>query len=238
MVKMSFAIIILLLVSQLFAQDNTTFKAQKGDGIYSVLKQNGMNSPEYFNQFVVLNQSKLGKNNALILGETYKLPQRKNAQGIESSEPKLSDTKTTTVPTTTIQEIYGPAYREITIRNKSLSGAVFYLESGHGGPDPGAIGNLDGHDLYEDEYAYDVTLRLARNLSECDAKVFMIIGDNNDGIRDEQYLNPDKDEVCYPNQEIPFNQLARLKQSNDAVNRLHRIHKGKFQKLVIIHVDS
>jgi N-acetylmuramoyl-L-alanine amidase len=66
----------------------------------------------------------------------------------------------------------------------------------------------------------------------------MIIRDANDGIRDEQYLEPDKDEVCYPNSEIPLNQLARLRQSTAAVNHLHKKNKGKFQRLVVIHVDS
>jgi N-acetylmuramoyl-L-alanine amidase len=66
----------------------------------------------------------------------------------------------------------------------------------------------------------------------------MIIIDWNDGIRDEQYLTPDKDEVCYPNQEIPLSQVARLHQSTDAVNGLYAIYKRKFQRLVVIHVDS
>ncbi|HAH25220.1 MAG TPA: N-acetylmuramoyl-L-alanine amidase, partial [Prolixibacteraceae bacterium] len=110
--------------------------------------------------------------------------------------------------------------------------------SGHGGPDPGAIGFLAGHMLCEDEYAYDVTLRLARNLTECGATVYMIIRDPNDGIRDESFLLPDKDEVCFPDQPIPLSQVARLHQSTDAVNKLYDQNKGKFQRLVVIHVDS
>ena len=138
----------------------------------------------------------------------------------------------------TVYEIFGKKYREITIKSKELEGAIYYLESGHGGPDPGAIGNLNGHILCEDEYAYDVTLRLARNLIERGATVYLIIRDPNDGIRDEQYLAPDKDEVCYPDNEIPLSQLARLKQSTAAVNSLHALNKKKFQRLVVIHVDS
>ena len=97
---------------------------------------------------------------------------------------------------------------------------------------------LNGHELCEDEYAYDVTLRLARNLIEYGATVYMIIVDPTNGIRDDQYLTPDKNEVCYPNNEIPLNQRARLQQSTNAVNGLHALNKGKFQRLVVIHVDS
>ncbi|MDO9613537.1 MAG: N-acetylmuramoyl-L-alanine amidase, partial [Bacteroidota bacterium] len=137
-----------------------------------------------------------------------------------------------------IYEIFGDKYKEVTIRSRELSKAVYYLMSGHGGPDPGAIGSLNGHLLCEDEYAYDVTLRLARSLIERGATVYMIIRDPNDGIRDDQFLTPDRDEVCFPNDPIPLNQLARLRQSTEAVNKLYGQNKGKFQRLVVIHVDS
>jgi len=227
-------LLLTLICIQLSAQENQTFKAKRGDGIYSVLKQNGYNSPEYFNQFVELNKSKLGKNNTLIIGRTYQLPDSKE----NTTENKNTTSNTEVSPDKIVYEIFGNKYKEITLKSKELKGTVYYLMSGHGGPDPGAIGTLNGHQLCEDEYAYDVTLRLARNLTECGASVYMIIRDPNDGIRDEQYLTPDKDEVCYPNSDIPLSQLGRLKQSTNAVNDLYIKNKGKFQRLVVIHVDS
>jgi N-acetylmuramoyl-L-alanine amidase len=229
------------LVSQtipLSAQDYQTIQAKKGDGIYSILKQNGYTSSEYFNLFVELNKSKLGKDNALISGRTYRLPLKSDTTSV-AEKPKQGSTARVEKPKQEIiQEIFGKSYREVVQKSKELAGAVYYLESGHGGPDPGAMGSLEGYILAEDEYAYDVTLRLARNLTERGATVYMIIRDANDGIRDELYLKPDKDEVCYPNREIPLSQLARLKQSTNAVNQLHKQNKGKFQRLVVIHVDS
>jgi len=216
------------------AQDNQSIRAKSGDGIYSVLKENGYPPAEFLDQFIEINKSKLGKSNTLIVGREYFLPP-KTVQNIdeikETARPDNPPTKFT-------DEIFGSKYREITLKNKDLSGAVFYLMSGHGGPDPGAIGNLNGHKLCEDEYAYDVTLRLARNLIECGASVYMIIRDPNDGIRDEPYLTPDKDEVCFPDNIIPLSQLPRLRQSTNAVNELYSKNKGKFQRLVVIHVDS
>ncbi|MFZ1495473.1 MAG: N-acetylmuramoyl-L-alanine amidase, partial [Saprospiraceae bacterium] len=52
--------------------------------------------------------------------------------------------------------IFGKAYEYVPIEDKSLSGRVFYIVSGHGGPDPGAMGKHGSHTLCEDEYAYDV----------------------------------------------------------------------------------
>jgi len=47
-----------------FSQEYKTIKAQKGDGIYSVLKQNGLPPAEYLDQFIELNKTKLGKDNS------------------------------------------------------------------------------------------------------------------------------------------------------------------------------
>ena len=135
-------------------------------------------------------------------------------------------------------EIFGPAYENVEISSQVLKGAVFYLVSGHGGPDPGAQGKYGNYTLSEDEYAYDVTLRLARKLIEKGALVYMITRDNNDGIRDESILRSDKDERCYPNQVIPLNQLQRLAQRTKAVNSLYRTNKSKYQRVIIIHLDS
>ncbi len=225
---------LLLFVSSSFAQEYKTIKAQKGDGIYSVLKQNDLPPAKYLNQFIELNKSILGKDNALIINKTYRLPvyEEKLTEIPDSAPVKAAP------PEKIVYEIFGNKYKEVTIKNRDLNQVVFYLMSGHGGPDPGAIGMLNGHLLCEDEYAYDVTLRLARNLVECGATVYMIIRDLNDGIRDDQFLDPDRDEVCFPDNPISLSQIARLHQSTKAVNKLHGENKGKFQRLVVIHVDS
>lgn len=216
------------------AQEYQTIKAKSGDGIYSILKENGYQPAEFLDQFIELNKQKLGRDNALIIGREYRLPIKATSANPQRAET-VPDEK---VPEKIVNEIFGSKYREITLKSRELSGAVYYLMSGHGGPDPGAIGRLNGHTLCEDEYAYDVTLRLARNLIERGASVYMIVRDPNDGIRDEQFLTPDKDEVCYPNAQIPLSQVARLRQGTDAVNDLYARNKGKFQRLVVIHVDS
>jgi N-acetylmuramoyl-L-alanine amidase len=223
----------LLAYFNLSAQEYKTFTAKKGDGIYSILRQNEY-STKYFKPFIELNKDNLGKDNTLIIGREYRLPLKdvpQKANIKQHAKAKVQPEKIT-------DDLFGSTYREVTIKSRNLAGAVFYLESGHGGPDPGAMGCLNDHTLCEDEYAYDVTLRLAHNLMECGATVYMIIRDPNDGIRDELYLEPDKDEVCYPNQEIPLSQLDRLKQSTEAVNTLHAQNKKKFERLVVIHVDS
>lgn len=67
-------------------------------------------------------------------------------------------------PRTGKESLFGKKLATYQITSSELSGACFYLVSGHGGPDPGAIGIYQGRQLHEDEYAYDIILRLAREL--------------------------------------------------------------------------
>ncbi|WP_372774198.1 N-acetylmuramoyl-L-alanine amidase [Mangrovibacterium sp.] len=237
-----FAIVSLIILSLqvLRAQDYPTVKAERGDGIYSILKRHNLSPGEYLNPFIELNKDKLGKNNSVFVGQSYRLPVAGTTGG--SNEPAVSGDAAAKVSSAggkmMTNSLYGDKYSRFSVVDNSLEGAVFYLVSGHGGPDPGAIGHLGKNLLCEDEYAYDVTLRLSRSLEEHGAKVYMIIQDKNDGIRDASILSPDKDEVCYPSSSIPRNQTMRLRQRTDAVNKLYVANKGRFQRLVIIHVDS
>ena len=81
---------------------------------------------------------------------------------------------------------------------------------------------------------------LTRELLSHGAKVYVIVRDNNDGIRDLKYLDHDKDEVVWFKQRIPINQTRRLKQRTNVVNELYEKEKdkAKLQKMIAIHVDS
>ena len=137
--------------------------------------------------------------------------------------------------------IFGREYGKIERKSDKLKGKVYYISAGHGGPDPGAMAKMGGNSICEDEYAYDVSLRLARNLMENGAKVHIVIQDDNDGIRNDDILICDHDEKTMGTQTIPINQLARLKQRTDAINELYGQYAKagvKEQVLVCIHVDS
>jgi N-acetylmuramoyl-L-alanine amidase len=137
--------------------------------------------------------------------------------------------------------IFGPDYQKTPLLNRNMKNKVFYLISGHGGPDVGAQGKRAGNTLCEDEYAYDVTLRLHRLLLSHGATTYMIVRDPNDGIRDESYLRCDKDEEVWGNLEIPYDQKERLQQRTDIINALTDKHlkAGQTDQTIIeIHVDS
>lgn len=135
------------------------------------------------------------------------------------------------------EPLFGKEHQTVTVRSGQLAGAEFYLVSGHGGPDPGAIGIYQGRQLHEDEYAYDIILRLARELKSRGAVAHIIIQDKKDGIRDGRILNSSKRETCM-GEAISLNQSDRLRQRCNKINQLFRKRKSNYKRAVFIHVDS
>jgi len=214
-----------------------TVIAEKGDGILSLLRKQGVNPYEVYDDFIAMNVENLRDSVHLYEGRTYRIPGEKRDTDVNA--------ETTKEVVVNIDEyvdgqypIFGKKYAKVKSKSSKLKDAVYYLVSGHGGPDPGAMAKYNGKSIAEDEYAYDITLRLARELIAHGALVYVIIRDPNDGIRDERILKIDHDEVAYKNKVIPLNQGRRLKQRVDVINELHRKNRGKFQRLIVTHVDS
>ena len=137
-------------------------------------------------------------------------------------------------------DIFGEKYAYVPKIDNALAGRIFYIVSGHGGPDPGAGARRSGHRIYEDEYAYDVALRLTRNILAHGGTPYMIVRDE-DGIRDERYLKADKDETVWGGEAIPINQKQRLWQRCDIINSLYEQNLAKGlddQTMISIHIDS
>jgi N-acetylmuramoyl-L-alanine amidase len=159
---------------------------------------------------------------------------RENTEGVEKLTAK-------SVKGTKNYAIFGKKYQDVEQIDRSLKGKVFYVEGGHGGPDPGAEAKVEGRTLCEDEYAYDVSLRVARELIKHGAVVYIINRDPTDGIRDGEFLICDSDELTYPDIVVARNHKERLTQRSDAVNLLYESNKKKGvtdQRLIVIHVDS
>ena len=222
-----------------------TVVAGQGDGIYKILRENGYEAKDYYHKFLELNKDKIQQEDQLILGETYFLPRIE----VDSLPERTIVIDTIHVASDSVKVLpknpvdVAPAKIELriadTIKGTSLKGAVYYLIAGHGGPDPGATSYVDGVLISEDEYAYDITLRLAKCIEEQSGKVYMIIDDPDDGIRNDRILKIDYDEYCYPDFGISRDKNQRLLERADAVNKLYYQNKtAKYQRVVEIHIDS
>lgn len=207
---------------------------KSGEGISAFLERNKRPGKAYYNEFMKLNEKRLRGKEELRLGVKYVLPPlRKGTSAAVSS--KFATNKKETVR----ERLFGKKLADVKVTSNRLQGACFYVVSGHGGPDPGAIGKIGKVELHEDEYAYDVALRLARNLMQEGAEVRIIIQDAKDGIRDDRYLANSKRETCMGDA-IPLNQVARLQQRCAKINELYRKDRKiyKYCRAIFLHVDS
>ena len=240
----------------LWAQQKATPKA--GEGISSFLLRHNRSPKKYYDDFIELNKQKLGKNNVLKVGVTYVIPPVKKStttsakttpvkntgaknttsEGAGTKQPS-SKAKSTKIGTTINEPLFGKQLANVKVTSNRLAGACFYVVSGHGGPDPGAIGKVGRYELHEDEYAYDIALRLARNLMQEGAEVHIIIQDAKDGLRDDSYLSNSKRETCMGDA-IPLNQVQRLQQRCDKINALYRKDRKNhsYCRAIFIHIDS
>ncbi len=222
------ALFFLTLLSPLNAQEKVFPK--NGDGITSLLRRYNRTDVQYHVQFLEINKDRLGKNNSLIKGKAYILPPlMKNGNKLTLDAPAKKKEGH--------EPLFGSALANYPIESSELEGATFYVVSGHGGPDPGAIARFENHTLCEDEYAYDIALRLARYLLMKGATVHIIIRDPKDGIRDDRLLTNSKRETCL-GVAIPAGHVARLQQRSDAINDLDRQDKNKYSRAIFIHIDS
>jgi N-acetylmuramoyl-L-alanine amidase len=136
--------------------------------------------------------------------------------------------------------IFGSQWSQVRLQSKQLAGAVYYIVSGHGGPDPGAIAKEGKYKICEDEYAYDISLRLGWALLSHGAIVHFITRDK-DGIRSDEILECDDDEFVLGDLKIPMDQKERLNQRSDIINSYYAQYKSKglsYQRTIEIHVDS
>lgn len=198
---------------------------RRGEGISAFLERNNRPGIAYYKDFLELNEKLLKGKEELRLGVKYVLP--------PLSKPAANGKKTINEP------LFGKALADVKVTSGRLQGACFYVVSGHGGPDPGAIGKIGKIELHEDEYAYDIALRLARNLMQEGAEVRIIIQDAKDGIRDDKYLSNSKRETCM-GASIPLNQVARLRQRCAKINELYKKDRKnyKYCRAIFLHVDS
>ncbi len=136
--------------------------------------------------------------------------------------------------------IFGKKYEKVDFLDNQLAGQVFYIVCGHGGPDPGAVGRRGRYSMHEDEYAYDVGLRLGRRLLEHGAKVYIVVRDRNDGIRDQSILVGDRDEYYFGGSRISSNPVRRLRQRAHVLNTLYNKNRSSAtrQTALVLHLDS
>lgn len=169
------------------------------------------------------------------------------------STPRPASTTTSTTPKPTriednriklegrgTHKVFGEKYQRVRLLDRRLQGFVYYIDAGHGGPDPGTNTTYQGRTINEDEYAYDIALRLARRLVLHGATVFLTVRDENDGIRDGWFLENDREEVFGTGAPITGDLAQRLIPRSEFANERFDAFapSAVAQRFISIHVDG
>ena len=140
----------LVLTTPLQAQTKSAYP-KNGDGITTFLKRHGYSGTASQREFIELNKGKFGKNNSLILGVRYKLPVKGESSSKDTTQGSSGKRRQNYEP------LFGKSLAKYNVTSSDLKGACFYLVSGHGGPDPGAIGKMGFHLLHDASYDIQLT---------------------------------------------------------------------------------
>ena len=118
-------------------------KPRNGEGISTFLERNNRPGRAYYREFLELNKQRLRGKEELRLGVKYQLPPLRDGK---QSNSRTKGSK----PRKIHEHLFGRKLDDVQVTGSRLKGACFYVVSGHGGPDPGAIGYMNGKELHED----------------------------------------------------------------------------------------
>lgn len=137
----------------IFAQESTYYNvvAQQGDGIFSLLRKQGLDPAKHYGEFLELNSDKIKKGSALKLGEEYKIPYADDS--FKKTGVLVEAIKDAEEP------IFDKELAQMSLKSDKLKDAVYYLIT-------------EG----DQDFMKDITQRLAAELMVNGAQVY-VMGD-------------------------------------------------------------
>nr|WP_246209010.1 LysM peptidoglycan-binding domain-containing protein [Entomospira entomophilus] len=163
------------------------------------------------------------------------------------AEPHISDVESDYKEAISLYQHFKEDVASLPRLSNTLNGYRIVLDPGHGGYDPGALGSvtIDGKRYYlvEDEYVYDIALRLYAILVQHGAEVEMTILAPNHTIRDnsklESFVNQ-KNEVYNDPQEMqrPVGGRWGLRKRLEITQRFLKNQSSKKSIFMSLHADS
>ncbi|WP_350286274.1 hypothetical protein [uncultured Croceitalea sp.] len=212
MTKTLSIIIILVGLLQVKAQSTYKVKAKKGDGIFSMLRKEGLNPSKYYAQFIELNKDNLRNGSELHLGREYFIPNvddsfKKTAIHVDADKKMEAS-------------IFERELPEITAKSSRLKNAVIYLISGNA-----VLNTTETTKQITDE----ITQNLAKELMVHGAQVYFI---KSEAI---QYPIATEDESTT---EGAMADLQQMQEYVETINKKYLIHQGKYQRLLVTRVNN
>ncbi|MBT8306271.1 MAG: N-acetylmuramoyl-L-alanine amidase [Maribacter sp.] len=158
-------VFVLLPLNNLLAQDPLqTVVAKNGDGIFSLLRNEGIDIVKYYAQFLELNEDKLKNGSHLIVGEEYLIPDAPDSFKRRGTKVLMPDFKET--------PIFEEELASLKIKDSTLKHAVFYILMDKG------KGVLEDVKISKD----GIATRMARKLLQSGARVYLLNSSSKDSL--------------------------------------------------------
>ncbi len=211
----TFLSIFLIFSVLLLNSQATVVTAGKGDGIFSLLRKQGLDPVKYYSEFVNLNKDNLKNGSELYLGRSYIIPDAPDS--FKKMAVQLETRSDSENAIFTEKEL-----ALVSSKSERLKNAVIYLLSGE---------NSIGSDHLR-AVEKQVMERLASQLMVHGARVYLL---ENDSILAGSKI-PDEDEVF--NLERPIGNHEQMQYYVDAINQRYLRNPGKYQRVLVMNLNK
>lgn len=213
--KHIFWFICLVFPTVLLGQDTyDTVVAQQGDGIFSILRKEGLNPAKYFEEFIALNKDHLRNGSELHLGRAYRIPLAEDSFKKTGVNIALDNKQE--------DAIFEEELAQLNHKSEKLKDAVIYLISGNDLMDETPTNN---------KVTEEINKRLAKELLVHGAKVYMISSNKNNIHVKSGNLESGATEGAMAG-------LDQMQEYLETINKKFLQHTGKYQRLLITRVKG
>ena len=211
--KIRISVLSLLCPLFLIAQ-NTQFTtiAKQGDGIFSLLREHGLDPGKYYGEFVTLNKENLKNGSELHLGRKYIIPNAEDSFKNRAVTLRVDKDKEESLFTSDLESI--------SPKSTKLKNAVIYLISGS---------SLLEKPSSNSKISDAITINLAQELMEHGAQVYLI-----KSKEDNKVIAAKENATTEP----AMAQLSQMQEYVNLINKKYLIHHGKYQRLLITRVSD
>lgn len=213
--KIFFYALILLFPFFILGQADTyTVVAENGDGIFSILRKQGLNPAKYYAEFVRLNKENLINGSELHLGREYNIPYAADSfknTAIAVNTKGLGE-----------ESLFSEELASIAPKSSKLKNAVIYLISSNG--------LSEGLSLVHNK-TNQMTINLAKDLMVHGAQVYLIKSKAKD-------KNTTLKETRNSTTEGAMADFSQIQEYVEIINKKFLKHHGKYQRLLITRVAN
>lgn len=188
--------------------------AESGDGIFSILRKQGLDPGKYYAEFVELNKDNLKNGSELHLGKPYLIPYAEDSY--RNTAVKVSTERNTE------ESIFTSELVNISPKSSKLKNAVIYLISGN---------NLNNTSSSVNNLTDEITLNLAQELMVHGAQVYLIKSESKVKSKPFKEISTNKTEGAMA-------AISQMQEYVEVINKKFLKHQGKYQRLLITRASD